>query len=324
MPRRPRPLSAQATDARQSASQPTLNLRGVQVTRNHLLATLDALRRADPTQDESGLNEVGAQALDVFERISAWCDRAGVDPHSLADPARRAYAWFGVLCDPEVRRRHLGALRAANGVDGRVEVRFDNTASLYRFVPSPGGWRLTAQQAFFDAPPDVLSSLVRLGLPYTRKRKLRLLISAHVESPGFQAHLSVLERFRRPPAGAARGAWVDLGDSFRRVNRDYFDGALPAPHLAWSRRIRRQEFGRYEAPGDTVWLNPVLDDARLPSFVIDFVVYHELLHKALGVRVHAGRRQVHTAAFRKAERRFARFAEAEASLKRLSERLRRG
>ncbi|NTW33009.1 MAG: hypothetical protein HGB12_10335, partial [Bacteroidetes bacterium] len=63
--------------------------------------------------------------------------------------------------------------------------------------------------------------------------------------------LAALERFRRPPEGAARGAWVDLGESFRRVNRDYFDGALPAPQLAWSRRVRRQEFGRYDAPGDT-------------------------------------------------------------------------
>ena len=301
-----------------------LDLRGVQTARNRLLAYLDALRRANPDQDGNGLRELGAQALDLFERISALCESAGVDPQSLADPARRAHAWFGAMCDPEERRGTLDALRGANGVDGRVQVRFYNTASLYRFVPSATGWLLTAHQAFIGAPTDVLRALVRLGVPYTRKRGLRLLISTHVEGPAFQARLSVLERFRRPPREAARGVWTDLGESFRRVNRDYFGGALPAPHLAWSRAVRRQEFGRYDAPADTVWLHPVLDDAQVPAFVVDFVVYHELLHKALGVRVHAGRRQVHTPAFRAAERRFARFAEAEASLKRLGERLWQG
>jgi len=315
--------TAPLTQDGQPPSPATVTLRGVQAARDRLLAALDALRLADPAQDESGLRELGAQALEIYARISVLCERADVDPQTLPDPARRAQAWFGALCDPDERRRHLTALRTANGIDGRVHVRFYNTASLYRFGPMPGGWLLTAQQAFIDAPFDVLSALVRLGLPYTRKRKLRPLVSAFVEGPGFQARLSALERFRRPPEGAARGTWVDLGESFRRVNRDYFDGALPAPHLAWSRRVRRLEFGRFDAPSDTVWLNPVLDDAQLPSFVIDFVVYHELLHKALGVRVLAGRRQVHTPAFRKAERRFARYAEAEASLKRLGEKLRR-
>jgi len=316
--------SAPLTRGGQTPPPATLTLRGVQAARDRLLVALDTLRLADPARDECGLQELGAQALAIRERIRLLCERAGVDPQSLPDPARRAQAWFGALCDPDERRRHLGALRVANGIDRRVTVRFYNTGGLYRFMPMPGGWQLTAHQAFIDAPPDVLSPLVRLGVPYTRKRKLRLLVNAHVEGPGFQARLSALERFRLPPESAARGVHVDLGESFRRVNRDYFDGALSTPHLAWSRRVRRQEFGRYEAPADTVWLNPILDDAQLPPFVIDFVVYHELLHKALGVRVLAGRRQVHTSAFRTAERRFARFAEAEASLKRLGERLRRG
>jgi len=323
MPRRIQASAAPLIRGGRTPSPSTLTLRGVQAARDQLLAALEALRCADPAQDESGLRELGAQALDTFERISALCDRAGVDPKSLPDPARRAHAWFGALCDSDERCRHLGALRTANGIDGRVRVRFYNMASLYRFAPMPGGLLLTAQQAFIEAPFGVLSALVRLGLPYTHKRKLRLLVNAHVEGLDFQARLSALERFRRPPEGAARGAWVDLEESFHRVNRDYFNGALPAPHLAWSRRVRRQEFGRYDAPGDTVWLNPILDDAQLPPFVIDFVVYHELLHKALGIRVRAGRRQVHSPAFRKAERRFARFAEAEARLKRLGERLRR-
>jgi hypothetical protein len=306
-----------------SRLQPGLRLQGALAAVDRLLANLEALRQADPAHDESGLRELGAQALQVFERISALCDGAGVDPRELPDPTRRAFTWFGALTDPDERRRTLLALRHANAVDGRIRVRFFNTASLYRLEPRQGGWLLTAHQAFIGAPSEVLSALVRLGVPYTHKRRLREIIKAHVEAPAFQARLSELERFRRPPPDAARGAWIDLGECFRRVNRDYFDDALPAPQLAWSKKTRRREFGRYDAAADTVWLNPILDDAHVPVFVADFVVYHELLHKALGVRVSAGRRQVHTPAFRRAERRFAHFAESEAILKRLGETLRR-
>ncbi len=51
--------------------------------------------------------------------------------------------------------------------------------------------------------------------------------------------------------------------------------------------------------------------------IVEYVLYHELLHKALGVRAQSGRRQVHNRAFRDAEGRFVQRAEAEAALKRL-------
>jgi hypothetical protein len=57
---------------------------------------------------------------------------------------------------------------------------------------------------------------------------------------------------------------------------------------------------------------------RLPSYVVDFVGYHELLHKKHGVTWQNGRQAVHTSAFRKDERRFAEHPVAEAALKRLA------
>jgi hypothetical protein len=98
---------------------------------------------------------------------------------------------------------------------------------------------------------------------------------------------------------------------------------MSPPHLAWSRSVLRQEFGRYESSRDTVTLNRALDHPDVPERVVEYVLYHELLHKELGVQVRAGRRQVHTRAFREAERRFVQRSDAEACLKRLGEGLRR-
>lgn len=309
--------------ARDAPAGPGLSLRGLTSLRDGLQREFEALLQAPPLSSEAGLAALGAEAVDIVERISVLCERSGVEPSALPDPTRRAFSWFGALCDPAERWAHLDALRVANDVDARVRVRFYNTASLYRFTPRGTHIELTAQQAFVRAPRQVLTALVRVGVPYTRKRKLRAVLAAHVESPEFRVRLAELERHRRPPESAGRGACIDLGQAFERVNGDYFDGALPRPHLAWSPQVRRQEFGRFEASADTVWLNPILDDPQVPPFVAEFVLYHELLHKALGSRVQAGRRQVHNAAFRQAERRFGQRTEAESWLKRLSERLRR-
>ena len=60
-----------------------------------------------------------------------------------------------------------------------------------------------------------------------------------------------------------------------------------------------------------------LDDARVPVSAIDLVMYHELLHKHLGVQVINGRHYAHTEAFRRAERQFRQYAEAQAFLAQL-------
>ena len=303
---------------------PYLRLRGPMLACERMHAAFAASMRLPPGNQAQALRALGGEALETVERIDVLCERAGIDPSALPDPTRRAYAWLGLLCDPAERQAHIEALRCANGVDNRVHVRFFNTASLYRFVPDGGQSRLTAHQAFVGAPEEVLRALVRLGVPYARKRRLRAVVMAHTETAEFRGRMAALDRFRRPDAGAGRGQHIDLTDAFDRVNRAYFDGRLSPPHLAWSLEVRRHEFGRYEASTDTVLLNRALDGPGVPAFVVDYVMVHELLHKSLGVHVQNGRRLVHTRAFRAAEKRFAQYAEAERWLKILGERLRRG
>lgn len=303
---------------------PDLRVRGLTRSCERMHAAFEASLPLLPAPQALALQALGGEALEAVERIGVWCERAGINPSALPDPTRRAYAWLGFLCDPAERESHLQALRIANGVDGRVRVRFFNTASLYRFVPDGDKSRLTAHQAFVGAPEEVLRALVRLGIPHARKRKLRAVVMAHTETAEFRGRIAALDRFRRPDVGAARGQHMDLAEAFDRVNRAFFDGRMSPPHLAWSPAVRRQEFGRYEASSDTVLLNRALDGPDVPAFVVDYVMVHELLHKVLGVHVHNGRRQVHTRAFRQAEQSFAQYAESERWLKKLGEQLRRG
>jgi hypothetical protein len=56
----------------------------------------------------------------------------------------------------------------------------------------------------------------------------------------------------------------------------------------------------------------------VPEFVVDFIVYHELLHKKHGLRWSGSRAHAHTPEFRRDERRFPGMAEAERVLRRIA------
>jgi hypothetical protein len=117
---------------------------------------------------------------------------------------------------------------------------------------------------------------------------------------------------------STRGAFFDLGDSFDRVNARYFGGEMKRPRLTWSRSFTRRKFGHYDHVKDWVMVSSTLDQPQVPEFVVDFLMYHELLHKKHGIHWVNGRGLAHTRAFYADERRFERFDEAEAWLKKLA------
>ncbi|HXH70477.1 MAG TPA: hypothetical protein VNI60_09125, partial [Pyrinomonadaceae bacterium] len=62
---------------------------------------------------------------------------------------------------------------------------------------------------------------------------------------------------------------------------------------------------------------------KVPKFVVEFVVFHEMLHIFHPTTLRNGRRYNHTAQFRHDERKFAYFEEAENWIKRNVKNLKR-
>lgn len=171
---------------------------------------------------------------------------------------------------------------------------------------------LPTPMVIFD--PPLFKALAELA---TGHRQHRQVIQQAMLSEDYQSLQARLEN-QQLPESQTQGEHHDLAAAFARVNATFFAAKLETPQLHWSRRLTRRKFGHYDAIRDTVMLSASLDDPEVPAYVVDFVLYHELLHKKHGVTWSNGRARVHTPAFRRDERRFPQFAEAEAWLVRLA------
>ena len=116
------------------------------------------------------------------------------------------------------------------------------------------------------------------------------------------------------------GGVHDLNRIFTRLNRQYFENALSRPQLSWSARRTKRILGHHDAVHDTIVISKSLDREEIPEYVVEYVLYHEMLHIKHPPRIINGRRVHHTAAFRSEEKRFYRYHEALKALDQLSER----
>jgi hypothetical protein len=155
-----------------------------------------------------------------------------------------------------------------------------------------------------------LEAVLRAALGFARQ-PVKAQLHAYANSDDYAETVVALELLTEPPPGSLRGRHYDLDQVFDAVNARYFSGGLARPRLTWSRTITGRLLGYYQRSGDRLMISQALDDPAVPRPVIDLVMYHELLHKHLGVQVVNGRHYAHTEAFRRAERQFEGYAEAQ-------------
>jgi len=100
-----------------------------------------------------------------------------------------------------------------------------------------------------------------------------------------------------------------LDDAFNRVNSTYFSGTIDKPNLRWGKASTTQ-LGSYDFGTDTITISKVLHPDHVwtrqvtPEMVLEYVLYHEMLHKKFKFQAHGARTGSHTAEFRAAERLF--------------------
>lgn len=284
------------------------------------------LRRLSTGPDEPTLRELHHSISTTSRRLEISMSLKNVAAMQLTSATRALRGWTAFLADEEDLRGYVQAIRVAMPLV---------TATLLR-------------QSYWKLPVRIYLRPLR-GIYQLRQRRDGLEISlptpavcfniadftalvAYIFHSDVNAKRHVLERTSSEEFQAvcaeldvlcgavdeANGKVHDLNQIFDRINADYFRGQVKRPKLFWSRSLTRRKFGHYDWVGDAVMISRTLDDPKVPAYVVEFVMYHELLHKTLGLRWSGQRQYAHTAEFYREEKRFAHHAAAEAEIGRLA------
>ena len=173
-----------------------------------------------------------------------------------------------------------------------------------------------------DAPSPVIESLLWILLAKLYRRPIpaesQQCYREYVNREELRQDLGTMRQARgRKQIAAPAGVCFDLVEVFETVNQQHFAGVVSRPQLGWSPQRARTLLGHYDPHHHAIVLSRLLDHPRVPRLVVDFVMYHEMLHIQIPVVQRGARRSIHPPEFRAAERQFPAYAEAKAFLKRL-------
>ncbi len=173
------------------------------------------------------------------------------------------------------------------------------------------------------APLSVLEGAAALLLSRVYRRKAPAsLVAPYLDYARSNRTRSRMNRMRRRrvrlAAASHRGEHFDLGKLFEEVNEKYFEGQLRRPHIAWSTRSWRRQFGSYDPGPNQILLNRRMDRAAIPQCAVEYVLYHEMLHVKHPTRRSGCSLVSHSREFREEEKRFPEFERARRILDRLA------
>jgi len=131
-----------------------------------------------------------------------------------------------------------------------------------------------------------------------------------------KAHLLRQVRGRKQIT-TAKGNAYDLDEVFEALNAGHFHGLLARPQMTWSRSHARRSMGHYDPAHNAIVVSRVLDHPKVPRFVVEYIVFHEMLHLKHPVRLRGSRRSIHSAEFQSEEEQFPHFKQARHFLKQL-------
>jgi predicted metal-dependent hydrolase len=189
------------------------------------------------------------------------------------------------------------------GINHTIRVRdgvvFVRIAEICRAMPLP------AQKALAFI---LVAKLLRKKVPLNARE----IYSNFIKRQEIRIQATENKRARgRKIISSAIGDFYNLEEIFAHLNKNYFQNKLPKPVLSWSARKTYRILGHHDSTHETVVISKSLDNKKVPKYVVEYVLFHEMLHIFHPTEHRNGRRFNHTPQFRRNERKFAYFEEAE-------------
>ena len=202
-----------------------------------------------------------------------------------------------------------------------LRVEFFGFASINNTIRLREGKLLVRVSDLLEGAPDyVLKAIAHILLarmyrrPVDRAHALRYRRYVSAQHMSRKAHL-VRQMRGRKRIHSAQGHTYDLDAIFEELNTRFFHGLLARPRMTWSGEHARNRLGHYDPAHNAIVVSRVFDHPRLPRVVVEYIVYHEMLHLKHPVRMRGSRRCVHSAEFQAEEQLFPRLDEAKRFLR---------
>lgn len=169
-----------------------------------------------------------------------------------------------------------------------------------------------AHRMFLHAPEKVCEALADwiAGRPCTHDR-VQEFIDANVHR--IRPHTATT---RQAPARTA-GRYHDLAELARHLNATLLDERSRAS-VGWGRKVttrqaRQIRLGSYDPIHNRITISQRLDRRDIPRYMVEYVLFHEMLHEVLGIGERPdGRRDIHGRMFRLMEQTFPHYEQARA------------
>jgi predicted metal-dependent hydrolase len=160
----------------------------------------------------------------------------------------------------------------------------------------------------------LLAKMYRRPIDRAQAARYRKYIAGH--DIVHKAHL-VRQMRGRKRLQSPRGHFYDLDAIFEDLNARFFHGMMARPRMSWSQTKTRRILGHYDPAHNAIIISRIFDHPAIPGYVLEYIVYHEMLHLRHPVKLNGSRRCVHSAAFRAEEKLFPQLEAAQRFLHRL-------
>ncbi|MDJ0568647.1 MAG: topoisomerase II [Pleurocapsa sp. MO_192.B19] len=273
------------------------------------------------------LESIRQDLSSYIQEIDRICEQNKLTPAALTTPSRKAYAWMKFLTDQNNLKLHIETTQKVQTLANRtlktqrsniseIQVTFTNYNGLYKYKKNrQGKIELQLSEGFIQAEDNILQAIITMTIQGNNSQDKQL-IRHFGSTEEYSDIILELDLIADLDAETPQGNYYDLEVLFHPINQEYFAGEMVKPRLTWNKTLTHRKLGHYEPLRDRVVMSRTLDSSHVPQIVVELVLYHELLHKHHGAKWLNGKRMVHTPEFRRSERKFQHYQDAQQWLER--------
>ncbi len=191
----------------------------------------------------------------------------------------------------------------------------DNRSTMLSVRWDPDCTKVSMHRMFLEAPKNVMDALACYLL--RKEAQIAPTIKSFIETNLKKLDYTYLID---PSKLVSTGKVYDLKKIYNSLNYEYFNRKLDLS-ITWFGRPNQKNrsrvtFGLYHEPMKLIKIHRMLDNTNFPDYVVNYVVYHEMVHHVCPSYVdEKGIHRIHCKAFKEKEAGFKEFNQAQQWIK---------